>query len=160
MKGNNEVLARLNTVLGNELVGINQFFLHARMSKNWGLELLNSKSYKESIHAMKYADDLIERILFLEGLPNLQDLGKLMIGENVEEMLKSDLALNQDIVIPELRKAIDLCENTQDYISRELLDKILHEKEEYLDWLETQQDLVSRIGIENYQQTAMENASD
>lgn len=160
MQGNHKVIARLNTILGNELIGINQFFLHARMFKNWGLEQLNDKSYHESIHAMKYADDLIERILFLEGLPNLQDLGKLMIGEDVHEMLKSDLALNEKTVIPELREAIELCEETQDYISRELLDKILHEKEEYLDWLETQQDLISRIGLENYQQTAIESDSD
>ncbi|MCL4111217.1 UNVERIFIED_CONTAM: hypothetical protein GTU68_043130 [Idotea baltica] len=160
MQGNNKVIASLNQILGNELIGINQFFLHARMFKNWGLEQLNDKSYKESIHAMKYADDLIERVLFLEGLPNLQDLGKLMIGENVEEMLKADLTLNQKTVIPELREAIELCENTQDYISRELLDKILHEKEEYLDWLETQQDLIARIGLENYQQSAMESSSD
>ena len=155
MQGNKQVIEQLNKALGNELIAINQFFLHARMFKNWGLEQLNNKAYKESIHAMKYADELIERILFLEGLPNLQDLGRLMIGEDVSEMLKADLKLTSDAVIPKLREAIELCEQTQDYISRELLDKILHEKEEHFDWLETQESLIESVGIENYQQQAM-----
>jgi len=159
MQGNAQVIAQLNQALGNELIAINQFFLHARMFKNWGLDQLNDKAYKESIHAMKYADDLIERILFLEGLPNLQDLGKLMIGEDVSEMLKSDLNLTLNTVIPKLREAIELCENTQDYISREILDKILHEKEEHLDWLETQESLIKSIGLENYQQQTMSDDS-
>ena len=159
MQGNTQVIEQLNKVLGNELIAINQFFLHARMFKNCGLDKLNDKAYKESIHAMKYADDLIERILFLEGLPNLQHLGRLMIGEDVAEMLKADLALTDESVIPKLKEAIELCENTQDYISREMLDKILHEKEEHLDWLETQEGLIDSIGIENYQQQAMDDSS-
>lgn len=159
MKGNSTVIKHLNQVLANELIGINQYFLHARMYKNWGLEGLNKKSYKESIHAMKYADALIERILFLEGLPNLQDLGKLFIGETTEEMLNADFMLEEDIVLPALKEAIEYCEESQDYVSRELLDKILHEKEEYFDWLETQKDLIKTIGLENYQQSMMEEAS-
>lgn len=155
MKGDSKVLKHLNEILGNELVSINQYFLHARMYKNWGLSQLNDKEYKESIHAMKFADDLIERILFLEGLPNLQDLGKLFIGENVEEMIKADLMLENDMVLPAINKAIAYCEKSQDYVSRQLLGKILHEKEEHLDWLETQQELIKNVGIENYQQSMM-----
>ncbi len=155
MQGDKKVLAHLNEVLANELVGINQYFLHARMFKNWGLTVLNDKEYKESIHAMKFADDLIERILFLEGLPNLQDLGKLYLGEDIEEMFKGDLALLNDIVLPAINEAINYCESKQEYVSRQLLGKILHEKQEYLDWLETQQELIKNIGLEKYQQSMM-----
>jgi bacterioferritin len=153
MKGNTQVIAHLNQALANELLSINQYFLHARMYKNWGFSELDSKEYKESIHAMKFADDLIERILFLEGLPNLQDLGKLLIGENVEEMLKTDLILESDTVLPALNEGIAHCETVQDYVSRQLLGKILHEKEEHLDWLETQHELIKSVGLENYQQS-------
>ena len=155
MKGDTKVLAHLNKALANELISINQYFLHARMYKNWGFEELNSKEYKESIQAMKFADELIERILFLEGLPNLQDLGKLMIGENVEEMLKTDMMLENDTVLPELNDAIAHCEEAQDYVSRQLFDKILGEKEEHVDWLETQLELTKNVGLENYQQSMM-----
>lgn len=155
MNGNNQVIAHLNTVLANELVAINQYFLHARMYKNWGFSKLNDKEYHESIHAMKFADDLIERILFLEGLPNLQELGRLYIGENVEEMLQADMTLEIDEVLPTLKKAIHYCEESQDFVSRELLEKINGEKEEHLDWLETQQELIKNTGIENYQQSMM-----
>ena len=155
MKGDTQVIAYLNEALANELISINQYFLHARMYKNWGFSELDSKEYKESIHAMKFADDLIERILFLEGLPNLQDLGKLLIGENVEEMLKTDLMLESDTVLPTLNKAITHCETAQDYVSRQLFGKILHEKEEHLDWLETQQELIKSVGLKNYQQSMM-----
>ena len=155
MKGDTQVIAYLNEALANELISINQYFLHARMYKNWGFSELDSKEYKESIHAMKFADDLIERILFLEGLPNLQDLGKLLIGENVEEMLKTDLMLESDTVLPTLNKAIAHCETAQDYVSRQLFGKILHETEEHLDWLETQQELIKSVGLKNYQQSMM-----
>jgi len=155
MKGDAQVIALLNKALANELISINQYFLHARMYKNWGFSGLDSKEYKESIHAMKFADDLIERILFLEGLPNLQELGKLLIGENVEEMLKADMMLENDTVLPTLNEGIAHCEKVQDYVSRRLLGKILHEKEEHLDWLETQQELIKNVGLENYQQSMM-----
>ena len=155
MKGDTQVIALLNKALANELISINQYFLHARMYKNWGFSELDSKEYKESINAMKFADDLIERILFLEGLPNLQDLGKLLIGENVEEMLKTDLMLENDTVLPALNEAIAHCESVQDYVSRQLLGKILHAKEEHVDWLETQEELIKSVGLENYQQSMM-----
>jgi len=155
MKGDIKVIELLNKALANELISINQYFLHARMYKNWGFSELDSKEYKESIHAMKFADDLIERILFLEGLPNLQELGKLLIGENVEEMLKTDLMLESGTVLPALNDAIEHCESVQDYVSRQLLGKILHAKEEHLDWLETQQELIKSVGLENYQQSMM-----
>lgn len=156
MKGNSEVLKTLNQVLTLELTSINQFFLHARMFKNWGLEELNEKAYKKSILDMKQADDLIERILFLEGLPNLQQLGKLNIGEHSEEMLQCDLNFELDQV-GKLRDAIALCEQEHDFISREILEKILHKEEEYIDWLEAQQFLIENTGIENYLQSMMED---
>lgn len=156
MKGNPKVLSILNQALTTELTSINQFFLHARMFKNWGLEELNEKAYKKSIKDMKQADELITRILFLEGLPNLQQLGKLQIGEHTEEMLMSDLTLETK-QIAELRSAIELCEQEKDYISRELLEDILSYEEDYLDWLETQEFLINATGIENYQQSMMES---
>ncbi len=155
MKGNKDVLVTLNQVLTHELTSINQFFLHARMFKNWGLEELNEKAYKKSIKDMKQADDLIERILCLEGLPNLQHLERLRIGENATEMLECDLAMQMDQV-PLLKQAIALCEDKQDYVSRELLEDILEYEEDYIDWLETQLSLIGNIGIENYLQSQIE----
>ena len=154
MQANPKIISTLNQVLTTELTSINQFFLHARMFKNWGLEELNEKAYKKSIKDMKQADDLIERILFLEGLPNLQQLGKLQIGEHTEEMLQCDLNV-ETIQVAELRDAIALCEQEKDYVSRELLAGILEYEEEYIDWLETQQILITTTGIENYQQSQM-----
>ncbi|MEH6447779.1 MAG: bacterioferritin [Oleispira sp.] len=154
MQANPKIISTLNQVLTTELTSINQFFLHARMFKNWGLEELNEKAYKKSIKDMKQADDLIERILFLEGLPNLQQLGKLQIGEHTEEMLQCDLNVEM-LQVAELRDAIALCEQEKDYVSRELLAGILEYEEEYIDWLETQQILITTTGIENYQQSQM-----
>jgi bacterioferritin len=156
MKGNPNVLRTLNKVLTTELTSINQFFLHARIFKNWGLEELNEKAYKKSIKDMKQADQLINRILFLEGLPNLQQLGKLQIGEDTQEMLQCDFNVVSAQLV-ELRDAIELCEAENDYVSRELLQEILEYEEDYVDWIETQQLLITNLGIENYQQTMMES---
>ncbi len=154
MQGDKKVIQYLNTCLGNELIAINQYFLHARMFKNWGLEELNEHEYKKSILDMKQADRLIERILFLEGIPNLQKLGKILIGEDTKEMLSCDLKLETSS-IKDLRAAIAYCESASDYVSRDLLRKILSEEEEYLDWLETQLNLIETISIENYLQSMM-----
>ena len=156
MQGDKAVIKALNTVLCNELTAINQFFLHARMCKNWGLSGLNKHFYHQSIKAMKRADELIERILFLEGLPNLQQLGKLMIGENVEEMLACDIALVSGH-IGDLRKSITLSEKAEDYVTREELTELLEAEEEYVDWLETQQTLIKDVGLANYLQSQMED---
>ncbi len=147
-----KVIQYLNKALGNELIAINQYFLHSRMFEDWGLKRLAEKEYEESIDEMKHADQLTQRILFLEGLPNMQDLGKLMIGENVKEMLECDLSL-EHIACPGLKEGIAYCESVSDYVSRDLLSSILDSEEEHIDWLETQLSLIDRIGLENYQQS-------
>ncbi|MGQ0658549.1 MAG: bacterioferritin [Chromatiales bacterium] len=152
MQGDKKIVGYLNNVLKNELTAINQYFLHARMYRNFGLKKLDEHEYKESVDEMKHADRLIERILFLEGLPNLQDLGRLRVGESPEEMLKADLALEMDSV-PLLREAIVACEQSGDYISRELFEAILEGEEDHIDWLEIQIDLIGRVGLQNYLQS-------
>jgi|TARA_R100001143_G_scaffold19250_1_gene20738 bacterioferritin len=155
MKGDQKVIEFLNRALGNELVAINQYFLHAKMYKDWGFQALYEHEYHESIDEMKHADMLVERILFLEGLPNLQDLGKLMIGENTQEMLGCDLKLEQ-MAVPDLRDGIEYCESVRDYVTRDLFREILASEEEHIDWLETQLSLIDKVGLENYLQKQME----
>ena len=149
-----EVVKHLNVILKNELTAINQYFLHAKMLADWGMAKLAAKVHEESIDEMKHADELIERILFLEGLPNLQDLGKLKIGENVEEILRCDLAL-ENVAIPDLREAVAYCEANSDFVSRDLFASILSAEEEHVDWIETQLSLINNMGVANYIQSQM-----
>ena len=152
MQADTTVIKHLNQALANELIAINQYFLHSRMFEDWGLNKLAEKQQEESVDEMKHADQLIKRILFLEGLPNLQDLGMLMIGENTREMLECDLKLEMK-ACPDLREGIAYCESVNDFISRDILLQILDSEEEHIDWLETQLGLIDKLGIENYQQT-------
>ena len=154
MQGDKDVIRHLNTILTNELTAVNQYFLHARMLKNWGIQLLADYVYQESIGEMKHDDLLIERILMLDGLPNLQDMHKLKIGENLPEMFDCDLSvetLNQRC----LKEAIPLCEERRDFVSREILTKILDDTEEHIDWIETQKHLLETVGLQNYLQERM-----
>ena len=156
MQTDKAIIRALNQVLGQTLIAINQYFLHARIAKNWALEELNEKMYHQSIQEMKWADDLIARILMLEGLPNLQELGKLLIGENVAEILGCDLQLeNHKTAI--IKDALALCEQHADFVSRQLLVKLKDGSEEYIDWLETQQELITVMGIQNYTQSLLDD---
>lgn len=160
MKGNTHIIQMLNKVLTSELTAINQYFLHARMFGNWGFEQLNEYRYKQSIRVMKEADELIERVLFLEGLPNLQHLGKLHIGETPAECLACDLQYEQTVQRPLLVEAITLCEAEQDYVSRELLEELLEACEQAIDWLETQQSLIAAVTLPNYLQSQIGSADE
>ena len=152
MKGHREVIQQLNQVLYHHLTAINQYFLHSRMFNDWGIEQLGSAEYKESIHQMKHADKIIERILFLEGLPNLQHLGKLYIGQHTAEVLTCDIRKVKEN-IETIQQAVALAEKIQDYVTRDLVQEILEKEEAYWDWLETQLDLIEKVGIENYIQS-------
>jgi len=159
MKGDKQVITLLNKALSNELIAINQYFLHAKMYKDWGMTNLAEYEYHESIDEMKHADMLVDRILFLEGLPNLQDLGALRIGEDTKEMLECNLALEHD-AIPDLRAGVEYCEKVKDFVSRDLFNSILESEEEHVDWLETQIGLIDKMGIENYIQAQIVKKAD
>lgn len=152
MKGDPNILRHLNQVLKNELTAINQYFLHSRLYGHWGLKRLRDHEYRESLDEMKHADRLIERILFLDGLPNLQDIGKLLIGQNVHEAIECDLRL-EIMAHADLKAAVADCEKAEDFGSRELFEAIIESEEEHIDWLETQLDLIKRVGLENYSQS-------
>lgn len=154
MKGDKKVIEHLNKVLKNELTAINQYFLHSRMYGDWGFPALEKYEYEESIDEMKHADELIKRILFLEGLPGLQQLGRLKIGENVTEVMKGDLALELE-GHADLKDAIEYCESVRDYVSRDLFNSILEDEEEHIDWLETNLALIDKVGEKNYLQSQM-----
>ncbi|WP_301101695.1 bacterioferritin [Propionivibrio sp.] len=160
MRGDKKIIGALNRVLKNELTSINQYFLHARLFRHWGLEKLNDYQYRQSIRVMKEADKLIDRILFLEGLPNLQNLGKLLIGEHVVECLQCDLMNEREVQHPVLVETIALCEELQDYVSRDLLEDLLEHCEEAIDWLETQHSLINQVTLPNYLQAHMEPGGD
>ena len=151
MQADATVIKHLNQALANELIAINQYFLHSRMYEDWGLNKLDEKEQAESVDEMKHADQLIKRILFLNGLPNLQDLGQLLVGENTREMLECDLQLEMQ-ACPDLREGITYCESVNDFISRDILSQILTSEEDHIDWLETQLGLIDKVGLENYQQ--------
>jgi len=154
MKSDNAVIKILNSQLTNELSAVNQYFLHARMYKHWGLEKIGKKEYQESIGEMKHADNLINRILMLGGLPNLQALHKLMIGETTPEMLQCDLKL-ESMAQKTVKEGIKICEEAGDYVSRAVFQEILEDTEEHIDWLETQIELINKVGLENYLQSQM-----
>jgi bacterioferritin len=158
MKGDRNIIQLLNAQLTRELTAVNQYFLHARMYRQWGLKKLGEVEYHESIEEMKHADRLIERILMLEGLPNLQDLGKLRIGENVQEMLSADLEVERGSHTA-LKEGVAACEAARDFVSREILEDILDDTEQHIDWIETQLELIAKVGVQNYLQSQMETGS-